>query len=144
MAEKYITRIRTTDGDKQIDYKSLANLPEGSTIIVSSVAPANGDIWIDTSNSSIGSILKYKDPTTKKWVVVAGGESEEEPVDAYTKEESLSRSTKTSLGLSNSATPDDAIRTLQQTKAPMYSYGTNDLQAGVSALESGKLHFIYE
>lgn len=30
------------------------------------------------------------------------------------------------------------------TKAPMYSYGTEDLEAGVSTLETGKLHFVYE
>lgn len=29
-------------------------------------------------------------------------------------------------------------------KAPMYSYGTDDLEAGVSPLETGKLHFVYE
>ena len=29
-------------------------------------------------------------------------------------------------------------------KAPMYTYGTTDLTAGSSPLESGKLHFVYE
>ena len=29
-------------------------------------------------------------------------------------------------------------------KAPMYTYGTTDLEAGVTELESGKLHFVYE
>lgn len=29
-------------------------------------------------------------------------------------------------------------------KAPAYSYGTTDLTAGTSALETGKLHFVYE
>ena len=28
--------------------------------------------------------------------------------------------------------------------APLYSYGTNDMQAGTTALETGKLHFVYE
>lgn len=28
--------------------------------------------------------------------------------------------------------------------APLYSYSTNDLQAGTTALETGKLHFVYE
>lgn len=31
-----------------------------------------------------------------------------------------------------------------QSKAPMYSYGTTDLTAGVSALATGKLYFVYE
>ena len=29
-------------------------------------------------------------------------------------------------------------------RAPMYTYGTTDLEAGVTALETGKLHFVYE
>jgi hypothetical protein len=29
-------------------------------------------------------------------------------------------------------------------KAPMYDYGTEDLEAGVSALDEGKLYFVYE
>ena len=28
--------------------------------------------------------------------------------------------------------------------APTYTYGTNDLVAGTTALETGKLHFVYE
>ena len=28
--------------------------------------------------------------------------------------------------------------------APMYSYGTTDLTAGTSALETGKIHLVYE
>lgn len=30
------------------------------------------------------------------------------------------------------------------TKAPMYTFGTEDLVAGESPLETGKLHFVYE
>ena len=29
-------------------------------------------------------------------------------------------------------------------KAPSYTYGTTDLTAGTSALETGKLYFVYE
>lgn len=28
--------------------------------------------------------------------------------------------------------------------APAYTYGTDDLEAGTTALETGKLHFVYE
>jgi hypothetical protein len=28
--------------------------------------------------------------------------------------------------------------------APVYTYGANDLEAGKTALETGKLHFVYE
>ena len=34
--------------------------------------------------------------------------------------------------------------TTAKSKAPAYSYGTNDLVAGESSLETGKLHFVYE
>jgi hypothetical protein len=30
------------------------------------------------------------------------------------------------------------------TKAPLYTYGTTDLVAGETPLETGKLHFVYE
>ena len=35
---------------------------------------------------------------------------------------------------------DEALRNA----APTYTYGTEDLTAGVSPLESGKLYFVYE
>lgn len=38
----------------------------------------------------------------------------------------------------------DAHAALFRTKAPAYSYGTADLTAGSSALETGKLYFVYE
>lgn len=28
--------------------------------------------------------------------------------------------------------------------APSFTYGTEDLEAGVTVLETGKLHFVYE
>ena len=36
------------------------------------------------------------------------------------------------------------IKSLATYYAPVYSYGTNDLQAGTTALTTGKLHFVYE
>ena len=33
---------------------------------------------------------------------------------------------------------------IERTKAPMYSYGTEDLTAGVSPLETGKIYLVYE
>ena len=36
------------------------------------------------------------------------------------------------------------IKSLGTYYAPVYTYGTNDLQAGTSALTTGKLHFVYE
>ena len=36
------------------------------------------------------------------------------------------------------------IRIALNGKAPMYTYGTEDLTAGSSALATGQLHFVYE
>lgn len=36
------------------------------------------------------------------------------------------------------------IRSQIASRAPMYTYGTTDLEAGVTELETGKLHFVYE
>lgn len=36
------------------------------------------------------------------------------------------------------------IDEVANSKAPMYTYGTTDLEAGVTTLETGKLHFVYE
>ena len=36
------------------------------------------------------------------------------------------------------------IRSILNDKAPMYTYGTEDLEAGVSPLEAGKLYFVYK
>ena len=61
-------------------------------------------------------VLKYKDPETGEVKVVG------------------------------SLSPDEiaALKILINTKAPMYTYGTEDLVPGVSPLSAGKLHFVYE
>ena len=64
------------------------------------------------------SVIKYKDPKTGEIKKVGAPAS-----DAYTKKET-----------------DDKLAT----KAPAYSCGTTDLTPGVSALETGKLYFVYE
>ena len=38
----------------------------------------------------------------------------------------------------------DGLQEALDAKAPDYSYGTTDLTAGTSALETGKLYFVYE
>lgn len=61
------------------------------------------------------SVLKYKDPVTGE-VKKVGSPS----VDTYSKNESDTKF------------------------APAYTYGTTDLTAGTSKLETGKLYFVYE
>lgn len=44
----------------------------------------------------------------------------------------------------NAETVANQANTAVADKAPMYSYGTEDLEAGVSELPSGTLYFVYE
>lgn len=44
----------------------------------------------------------------------------------------------------NAETVANQVQTAVADKAPMYSYGTEDLEAGVSELPSGTLYFVYE
>ena len=63
-------------------------------------------------------VLKYKDPETGEIKKVGTPR-----LDSYTKDETDAK---------------------LATKAPQYSYGTTELTEGVSALETGKLYFVYE
>jgi hypothetical protein len=45
--------------------------------------------------------------------------------------------------LASKADAQDVTDALAE-KAPLYTYGTTDLTAGTSKLETGKLHFVYE
>lgn len=60
----------------------------------------------------------------------------------------LSDNVASQLGLSDDATPNDAISLLNtnlNNKAPMYTYGTQDIEAGTASTEpEGTLHFVYE
>lgn len=48
-------------------------------------------------------------------------------------------------GLMDPTQDSDAVpKSYADTKAPAYTYGTADLAAGSSALETGKLYFVYE
>ena len=86
--------------------------------------------------------MKYKDPTTGEVKKVGAPK-----IDTYTK-------TETDTLLQNKAdashTHDDRyyteteVNNLLSAKAPAYSYGTSDLTAGSSSLETGKLYFVYE
>lgn len=58
-------------------------------------------------------VFKYRDPQTGEWINIAGGGGAGESVDAYTKEETLSEETKTTLGLGTDAVPDEAFNVLK-------------------------------
>lgn len=58
MPSEYIKKIRTTNGDKQIDYESLANLPK----INNTELKGNVDVVkINQGLSNSGKILKVND-----------------------------------------------------------------------------------
>lgn len=48
------------------------------------------------------------------------------------------------LILENLKSDVETLESVVNEKAPAYTYGTEDLTAGVSPLESGKLYFVYE
>ena len=69
-------------------------------------------------------VLKYKDPVTGEVKKVGS------PDDAYTKAQTDAKLAE--------------VDTKLAAKAPAYTYGTADLTAGQSSLETGKLYFVYE
>ena len=52
--------------------------------------------------------------------------------------------TEAQTAANEAKTNANEAKTTAEDKAPMYDYGTEDLTAGSSALESGKLYFVYE
>jgi hypothetical protein len=81
------------------------------------------------------SVLKYKDPKTGEVKKVGSPQ-----VDAYNKAEV---DAKLANHANNKNNPHGVTIT-QIGAAPAYTYGTTELTEGVSALETGKLYFVYE
>lgn len=81
------------------------------------------------------SVLKYKDPETGEVRKVGSPQ-----VDVYSKAEI---DTKLSTHTTNKNNPH-GVTASQIGAAPAYTYGTADLTAGTSQLETGKLYFVYE
>lgn len=94
------------------------------------------------------SVLKYKDPVTGEVKKVGSPQ-----VDVYSKTEI---DTKLFVHVANKNNPHGVtpsqigayskaeVDTKLSSAAPAYTYGTADLTAGTSALETGKLYFVYE
>lgn len=79
--------------------------------------------------------LKYKNPDTGAWEKVAGGGGGgASTADKIT----VPSTTCNALALPSNSSVDTALLKLK------YTYGTEDLEAGVTPLETGKLHFVYE
>ena len=54
------------------------------------------------------------------------------------------KATSAEAKATSAETKANQAQTAVADKAPMYSYGTEDLEAGVSELPSGTLYFVYE
>lgn len=80
-------------------------------------------------------VIKYKDPVTGE-VRKVGTPA----VDAYSKAEV---DAKMYAHTANKNNPH-GVTPSQIGAAPAYTYGTADLTAGESTLETGKLYFVYE
>jgi hypothetical protein len=80
-------------------------------------------------------VLKYKDPETGEVKKIGSPE-----VDAYSKGEV---NAKLSVHTEDKNNPH-GVTAEQIGAAPAYTYGTSDLTAGESALETGKLYLVYE
>ena len=81
------------------------------------------------------SVLKYRDPATGEVKKVGSPQ-----VDAYSKSETDAR---ISVHADNKSNPH-GVTAKQIGAAPAYTYGTADLTAGQSKLETGVLYFVYE
>ena len=85
--------------------------------------------------------MKYKDPTTGKWVKVGLGSVEKISADKVP----VSTNTSNPLGLPSGASVDAALQKLTVLKAPAYTYGTEEITEGsASPYEEGHVHFVYE
>lgn len=84
-------------------------------------------------------IMKYKDPVTGEIKKVGAP-----AIDAYSKGQVDAMLNSTNSNVSAVDAKATQANNALATKAPAYSYGTTDLTAGVTTLETGKLHFVYE
>ena len=106
----------------------------------------NAKYWSEQAAAAAGGgVTSFKGRTGS--VTPASGDYTAEMVGAYSKEET---NTLLQKKADSGHTHDDRYYTetevndLLSEKAPAYTYGTEDLTAGTSTLETGKLYFVYE
>ena len=84
--------------------------------------------------------LKFKDKNGN-WQKVGFGSAEATTAAKV----SISPTSSNVLGMPSGSTVDAALQKLGTTKAPAYTYGTEDVVEGsASPYEDGHVHFIYE
>ena len=82
------------------------------------------------------------DLATKDYVNANGGKIDSISVNGVT--QIIDENKNVNITIVNPDLSDYATKTDLNNKAPAYTYGTEDLTAGTSPLETGKLYFVYE
>ena len=111
--------------------------------------PTEGNLWIDTSEDGdmitpeeIGAVTQEQLNEAINNIQV--------PVQSVNGKTGAVQLTASDVGAATTAEVQAAQTTANNAanavanKAPMYGYGTEDLMAGISELETGKLYFVYE
>lgn len=83
--------------------------------------------------------VKVSDETNSTYAASAGVAA-----SPYAVKQAYDKATTAQTAANNAASAASAAQTTADSKAPMYDYGTADLTAGTSPLETGKLYFVYE
>lgn len=110
----------------------LKTLSEDSGVVISPTEPETGDVWIDTDDDSSGGggVTSVNNQTGD---VIIDARS----LDVYTKTE-----TNNLLDQKSNSNHTHTLTALGA--APAYTYGTSDMTAGQTALETGKIYLMYE
>ena len=144
----YVTKIRTSDGVKQIDYNALANKPTipSTSGAVSSILSSNlskNKVLVSDSNGKVAASSKitsteldYLDGVTspiQEQLNDKAASSHEQAASTITSGTFASTDVKAQTG------DDYSTARVRNIKA-----GTEDLTAGSSELANGDIYFVYE
>ena len=140
---QYVTKIKTVDGDKQIDYNALANKPKYAASDSEGGAATSANKLNTNAGSSTQPVYFLNGvPVATTYTVEKSVPSNAVFTDTKYNLGSFGiTATSTELNYVDGVTSN--IQTQLNTKAPMYTYGTTDLTAGSSTLAAGTLYFYY-
>lgn len=124
--------VEVQNGNMDIIDAELKNLSEKSGVVISPDEPEIGDVWIDTDDEtegggSGGGAVASVNGKIGDVTLTA------KDVDAYTVGETYSKTEVAEL-----------LKDKANANHTHYTYGTEDITAGSSALKTGELYFVYE
>lgn len=128
---QYVTKIRTDEGDKQIDYNALANLPALESIMSEyhdmtvTVTPGENYSSVTASASLIGNMLRIKINATRK--SAANGNFDNESIGSF------------SIAHGGKITGGFAVTFGNGTSGHMANMITNNVKCDTNALTFGVL-----